>query len=719
MRSLLLPLLLLPFAGCSPKPRATLIDHQAVFRRYDWWDNRDWPWYEANIPFFESPDPALDETYYYRWELVTKHLTYGSPATGYVFTEFIDRPFWSGAYGSISCPLGHQLDEARWLRDPRPAEDFARYWFETPGAQPRRYSNWYGAAVWGAYAVIGDTAFLHAMLPHMEAQVAGWTAEHWDPVHRMYHWVGAWDGMETNINSRLTDDTFSGADGYRPTLNSYLWADMRAIARTAALFGEADTAAAYARRAADLEDRVQKELWDPKRSFFFHQFAHDEIHGIRKNTLTYQSGPYAGNPHGRELIGYIPWEFSLPDSGYAGAWRFLMDTAYFAAPFGPTTVERHDPQFWISPRCCVWSGNEWPYATTQTLVAMANLLDDYHQTVVTKNDYYRLLHTYALDQRMNGRPYVAEAANPLTGSWSGHNTFYHSEHYFHSGFVDLVVSGLVGLRPRGDDTLEVAPLAPDSWPYFALENVRYHGHDVAVAWDRDGSRYHRGAGLAVWVDGREVARVPTLERVKVALPPAPPQPPEPRLSDWAVNNEAAYFPFASASSSDPRYPPFYAVDGNRWYHPSPPDRWVAAPSKSGTDWLQVDFGAPRPVQRVQLYFLDDVDGPKVEATGDEARSGVPGKPGATDLPVRPPASYEVQRWNGTAWSDVPGQRRTPATPMGRRANTVDFPLVRTSRIRVVLHHRSGATSGMTEIETWGPADAKVAPPTEAVGDLAL
>jgi hypothetical protein len=69
-----------------------------------------------------------------------------------------------------------------------------------------------------------------------------------------------------------------------------------------------------------------------------------------------------------------------------------MDTAYFAAPFGPTTLERGDPQFQIFPRCCVWSGNSWPYATTQTLVALANLLNDYEQDYV---DRRRLLHTAA------------------------------------------------------------------------------------------------------------------------------------------------------------------------------------------------------------------------------------------------------------------------------------------------------------------------------------
>ncbi len=692
--------------------RTAILDRGAQLARFDWWDNRDWDWYEANIPFFESPDPDLDATYYYRWELVTKHLTYGSPATGYTLTEFIDRPFWSGSYGAISCPLGHQAYEIRWLRDPRYAEDFARYWFETPGAQPRSYSNWYGDAMWATYAVTGDMSFLRAAYPHMKAQVDGWTAERWDAVKGMYRWVGAWDGMETNINSRLTDDEFGGAEGYRPTLNSYLWADLQALSRTAAVFGDTAAAGDYANRARALKARVQRELWDPTRSFFFHQFAFDEKGGIRAGTLTYGSGPYAGDPHGREEIGFVPWQFSLPDPGYEAAWAALMDTARFAAPFGPTTVERGDPQFLVSPRCCVWSGNAWPYATAQTLKGMANLIQEYEQSVVTKEDYWDVLRTYALSHRKDGRPYVAEASDPFTGSWDGHNTFYHSEHYFHSSFVDLVITGLVGLRPSGGDTLVVSPLAPGSWDWFALDGVRYHGHELAVVWDRDGSRYGRGAGLSVWVDGEVRGRTDGPGTLRVTLPPRPasaaPGSPSaaPRLYDVAVNNDGRHFPFATASTSHPLAPPFYAVDGNRWYHPSPPNRWVAASSPGGTDWFEVDFGAERRLREVTLHFLDDADGPPVEAIGEVEGSGFPDvahRPdlaGSTGPTVRPPASYEVELWDGSTWVAVPQQQRAPAGPEGRRANRVTFPDVGATKIRVVLHHQQGATSGLTELEAW-------------------
>src|ERR671938_767100 len=95
-----LPLTLVMAALIAGPVSAQVLDPQKQLDAQTFWDNRDWDWYKANIPFFECPDPDITTTYYYRWELVTKHLTYGSPETGYVFTEFIDRPFWSGRYGA-------------------------------------------------------------------------------------------------------------------------------------------------------------------------------------------------------------------------------------------------------------------------------------------------------------------------------------------------------------------------------------------------------------------------------------------------------------------------------------------------------------------------------------------------------------------------------------------------------------------------------------------
>ena len=673
--------------------QAPLLDHRALLERQEWLVNRDYDWYERNIPFFESPDTALDATWYYRWELVTRHLTYGAPETGYTFTEFIDRPFWSGAYGAISCPLGHQLYEVRWLKDRRIAEDFARYWFEAPGAQPRSYSNWYGDAVWATYLVNSDTTFLRTVFPHMLAQYDGWMREHWDAEHRMFQWDGLHDGMEVGINAMQTADTVDGAPGFRPTLNSYLFADARAIARAAARLGDSATARDYAGRAAAVKQRVQDELWDPRREFFLHQAARNELNGIRRFDRVYESGRHKGDGHGRELLGYVPWQFSLPDSGYESAWKFLMDTAHFAAPFGPTTAERGDPLFAVSRTCCVWRGNAWPYATAQTLTAMANLLNEYRQSYVTRRDFYTLLRQYATAQRKNGRPYIAEASNPFTGSWEGHDTYYHSEHYFHSSFADLVITGLAGLRPRDDDTLEVNPLAPDEWDWFALDDVAYRGRRVSIVWDRTGRRYGRGKGLSLWADGRELARSDSLGRLVADLGAAPPLESPDHPVNLAVNNGRGPFPFVSASSSAPRTPPHYLIDGHAWYDAQPPNRWVAA-AGNAADTLELDFGITRPIDEMTLHFIDDGDS------------------------IRPPASYALFRRENGTWTPVIERQRVPRAPEGRRANRVLFDRIEAERLRVVVTHRDGARSGLTELEAWTRASGPFPAPTAMSRNLA-
>ena len=91
--------------------------------------------------------------------------------------------------------------------------------------------------------------------------------------------------------------------------------------------------------------------------------------------------------------------------------------------------------------------------------------------------------------------------------------------YNHSSYCDLVISGLVGLRPRADDLVEVNPLVPEgALDYFCLDNISYHGHNLTILWDKTGERYGRGAGLHVLTDGREIAHGEALARVTGSLP---------------------------------------------------------------------------------------------------------------------------------------------------------------------------------------------------------
>jgi hypothetical protein len=684
-----------------PQADAAVIDKQRALDAQTFWDNRDFAWYKANIPFFECPDAELVTTWYYRWELITKHITYGSPNSGYSFTEFIDRPFWSGTYGAISCPAGHQFYEVRWLNDPSYARDYARYWFRTEGAQPRNYGCWITDGIWATHQVHPDEALVKDLLPDLKRNYEGWEKRQFVPEVGLFWQNGHDDGMEFNINSRQTTDILRGAPGYRPGFNAYMWADALAIARIARLAGDGATAKAFEAKAASIKDKLQRLLWDPKRDFFFPMSMRDEKdkegNEVKKHTLTYQSGRFAGSPHGREEHAYIPWQFNLPDPGYESAWKFLMDRDYFFADYGPVTVERRDPMFLLQKGCCWWSGQSWPFSTAQTLKAMANLLHNYKQQAVSRADYLTLLTIFSRSHRKDGKPYLAEALHPDTGSFEGHDGYNHSEHYFHSSFNDLVITGLIGLKTRDDATLELDPLAPATWPWFALDDLPYRGHRLSVLWDKDGSRYGKGAGLRVLVDGKEVIAQPDLGRVTVALPRAAPATKATgsglRLN-YAVNNDGDYFPHLTASTTGPKSSVDKVNDGNYWYTIHPPNRWTTAGTTSPSDSLEIDFGTKRRIDQVKLAFLDD------------------GKD------ILAPADYSIEVDDGKGWQAIPDQKRDPAKPTGHTFNDVRFPARDIAKLRVVFTHASGGATGLTEIEAWGDGTRPyIAPPPKA-GNLA-
>jgi hypothetical protein len=196
----------------------------------------------------------------------------------------------------------------------------------------------------------------------------------------------------------------------------------------------------------------------------------------------------------------------------------LTDPQGFNAPFGITTAERRHPGFRSHGiGTCEWDGAVWPFATSQTLAALANVLWDYPPGSVTPRDFFDAFMTYTRSQRASGRPYIGEYLDETTGDWINRNQ--RSAYYNHSTYADLLITGVIGLRPRPDDLVEVHPLLPpESWDWFCLDGVKYHGRMLTVIWDRDGSRYGRGAGLRVLVNGRQIARSQKLERITGRLP---------------------------------------------------------------------------------------------------------------------------------------------------------------------------------------------------------
>jgi hypothetical protein len=477
-------------------------------------NDQSWQWMKQNIPFFECPDKGFEQVYYFRWWTFRKHLK--QTPDGFVFTEFLDQIGHSGKYNTISCALGHHVYEGTWLRDKRYIDQYARFWYtgNQGGPQPHfhKYSNWGTWALYRRYLVNRDGAFVAGLLDAFIRDYEAWTAEQ-GMENGLYWQYDTRDGMEESISgSRKVKNA-------RPPLNSYMYANALAISKIAQMAGRADVAEEYAQKATRLRALVCDLLWDDEAKFF----------KVRRTDGTLADV--------REEIGFIPWYFSLPfvvtpsgvssdapsaSSGQAltatlqteQAWQQLMDPQGFKAPMGITTAERRHPQFRShGVGTCEWDGAVWPYATSQTLTAMANVLRDYRRPYINKADYFEALMTYARSHRYKGKPYIGEYLDETTGEWLKPDAN-RSRYYNHSTFCDLVISGLAGLVPRQDDTIEVDPLLPaDAWDWFCLDGLLYHGHVLTIVWDASGQQYAKGKGLSVFADGTKIAASDELMRL--------------------------------------------------------------------------------------------------------------------------------------------------------------------------------------------------------------
>ncbi|WP_187264745.1 MGH1-like glycoside hydrolase domain-containing protein [Pontibacter beigongshangensis] len=456
-------------------------------------------WMKQNVPLFECPDSVLEKNYYYRWWTFRKHLK--ETPDGFVFTEFITPVSHDGMHNTISCALSHHVYEGRWLHNQEYLNQYVNFWFETEKKSERskyyKFSSWIGDAAYNRFLVNQDSAHVLALLDDFIEDYKTW--EKTNNYGKNLFWqFDVRDGMEESVSGSRREKNA------RPTISSYMFGYANAIANLATMAGKPEVATEYKQNAATIKAAVQEHLWDDKDKFYKTRLENGELH------------------RAREAIGYIPWYFNLPDDSpaYAQAWEQVRDSAGFASPWGLTTAERREPTFRTrgSGHGCEWDGAIWPFASTQTLKGLANLLNNYSNHTMTKQDYYDALHTYAWSHQKNGKPYLGEYQDEKTGYWlKGDNP--RSSYYNHSGFTDLVINDLVGLKPQPGNSIEVQPLIPEGqWDWFCLDNVLYHNQIVTILWDKTGEKYGKGKGFRIFADGKEIHHSKDLKQAVAKLP---------------------------------------------------------------------------------------------------------------------------------------------------------------------------------------------------------
>ncbi len=481
-----------------------------------------------NIPLIELPNKDLEETYYFRWWTFRKHIK--STQDGFVITEFLPEVSWSMKHNTINCPAGHHIYEGRWLKDPKYISEYIDFWLNKSGEGIRQYSFWIADAFLAFNNIHRNDSIISGQLKPLINNYNEWEKIRKQKDKILFSQFDDRDGMELTVSGRkLNDGTeIFGIESVRPTINSYMYADAKAISKFSYMSNDIENGEKYELKANELKNEIQRSLWNEELNFF---------------TVLPKKYDETTKPLDvRELIGYVPWYFNLPDDKpkFEAAWNKIMDTTGFYAPVGLTVTEQSDPYFKISYEGheCQWNGPSWPFATTQTLKALANFLNNYsNNKTVNKNDYYHLLLQYSRQHKLeneNGETvnWIDENINPFTGDWISRTRLKNwddkgwseekggverGKDYNHSGFTDLILSDLLGIKPKIDNTIEINPLVPDDWEWFAVDNLYFQGKKFSLIWDKTGKKYKRGNGLSLFRENILVAKSAEIEKLNYSF----------------------------------------------------------------------------------------------------------------------------------------------------------------------------------------------------------
>jgi len=465
----------------------------------------------------------------------------------------------------------------------------------------------------------------------------------------------------------------------------------------------------------------------------------------RDGTLTVQTSTAEGKVFKQRDVArdrLVPWkdqqnfspftEGAVPNSrNYKRALRFYADRDEF--PIMPFYTANQRDKAEAAAAGKPGSNNFSNINSTLQAQLYAKALRDYPSEYIAPDMYRKLLEWLTWTQYVTGDNRYPDN-NEFFFNWNAETRTLGRSGIHHNilgAYNFMIIDDIAGVRPRLDDEIELWPIDV-GYDHFMVDNLRYHGEDLTVVWDKPGDgKRHYGAtpeGYSAYLGGRRVLTVDDLAhvtwdpngKVKIrddsqaeVLFEAPASLDDatdvslagnPRIVDMfqkagvdlsretgAAVNVAAGRPvsasFTTTSPSLQATAPEHAVDGDTisglpvqsGSYVARNPIWGTLGSPNADDWLEVDLGAPTRVNAAKLFFYSNKN------------FGVGGNT------YRQPASYVVQYHGGADWVDVPGQAAQPSTP-GPNYNRVEFSPVEARRIRVLVRPTAGYGVGLKEIQ---------------------
>ncbi|MDQ1708068.1 MAG: hypothetical protein QOJ88_1279 [Pyrinomonadaceae bacterium] len=158
------------------------------------------------------------------------------------------------------------------------------------------------------------------------------------------------------------------------------------------------------------------------------------------------------------------------------------------------------------------------------------------------------------------------------------------------------------------------------------------------------------------------------------------------LTGENVGSEAGGALATASSTFDEDYPASSIIDGfthGQWGTGS--GGWMDGTPGVFSDSIEINFGAPKAIDWINVYTLQDNFTNSTEPTLTDTFTLY----GIVD--------FDVQYWNGSAWVNVPGGQVNGNNKVWRKFT---FPTITTSKIQVVVRNAQGGQSRITEIQAF-------------------
>ena len=695
-------------------------------------------YWAENLPYIDVPKKAVQKAIDYRWWLERfNSLDANIPGYDYQYPVTIEGVL--GYNNAIILTQPMHLQDTKWLRSPYLAygqllsagnSSQSSAFLDNPGNR-NNWNNHYGQylaeAGYEAFNVIGGGAELAENLAYYFGH---------DATGQLDHYGNHIEGRDLIAyrNNYMTGNDADTISMHAPGTgtwkahgeNAYVWAAADAAAKLYEQLGNTEQAKYY----RDLADKIKADVLE---LMWCEECQKFETYAVRPTGTQHNANQpnlvkyTESNNYNYFAVGLVPDDAASVTKYKEALKAFSNGKEFPIFPFY-TANQVHNQE--------VSGSNNFSninFTVQLRLYESALRTYDKEQTYITDD----MLAMMAEWMAWNVYPDAGDIRYPNNNEFHNIDGRTYEDYYrswiYHNilgNYTYLFIEDMAGIQPRSDEKIELSPI-DFSYDHFMVNNVRYHGHDLTVVWDKpdDGKTWYNECpeGYSLYIDGtlaftlkdlahvvydsatKEIsfpdgaveivtnnggAAIPTamntaiteekvlnmLEKSGVhgmtnlaegAEVTATFTPDKARAASWAEKHRADGSDSTSKAVNETAPDPQAVVDGTTVDMPF----WGNYGSVNERDSLTLKLSSKQTVDMATLYFYND------RQTNGYSE----------------PSKFAVEYWDGEAWQAVRQQTRTPSAPRANY-NAVYFAPVETDQFRFTFTNKDKGFTAVTEIQ---------------------